>query len=102
MLWRYVNYPESHIAVKNLGHPFLFEELHPLSITELERRDEAKAREEAMLDERQVEVYLLREETLDDLAAATGLAREWFVDALAFDEDFGLQSKVYVIPQEVR
>jgi hypothetical protein len=98
---RYVNYPEAHIPIKDLGHPYLFETMRPLEPWEIRQREEDRAAEEEELDEAQVEVFLLVEETLDDLAAATGLERKWFESAMAFDKDFGLQSKIYVIPQEV-
>ena len=99
---RYVNYPESHIAIPKLGHPFLFEKMRRLEDWEVRKREEDKAAAEAELDEKTaVETYLIVEETLDDLAAATGLSREWFENAMAYDQEFGLVSKVYVIPHEV-
>lgn len=98
---RYVNYPEAHVAVRDLGHPYIYEEMRRLAPWEVRQREEKKARQEKTQDDRRVEVFLLVEETVDDLAAATGLSSEWFLDALAYDRSFDLHSKVYVIPQEV-
>lgn len=98
---RYVNYPESHIKIPGLGHPFIDERVHRLESWEIRQRNEQLALDEAKKDERQVEVYLLVEDTIEDLVAATGLSAEWFQDALGFDREFELHSKIYVIPQEV-
>lgn len=98
---RYVNYPEAHIAIKGLGHPFLYETMRPLEDWEIRQREEAHAAEEARKDEPQVEVFLLVGETIEDLCASTGLSREWFESALAFDKAFDLQSKIYVLPPRV-
>jgi hypothetical protein len=100
---RYVNYPEAHVPIRNLGHPYLYEDVRALTDEEIAERDAERARLEAEVEAQRelVEVYLLVEETIDDLAAATGLTREWFEDALAYDREFDLHSKIYVIPQEV-
>jgi len=100
---RYVNYPEAHVPIRNLGHPFIYEDVRALTPEEIAERDAERAQLEAEVEAQRemVEVYLLVEETIDDLTAATGLSREWFEDALAYDRQFEMHSKIYVIPQEV-
>jgi hypothetical protein len=45
----------------------------------------------------EIKVFLLKEETVEELMELTGLSREWFDAAIDWDESFGIE-KMYVVP----
>jgi hypothetical protein len=49
-----------------------------------------------------ITVYKLDTNTIPDLVEETGLTETQWLNVLAQDQNFGLQSKVYVVPSEVR
>lgn len=49
-----------------------------------------------------ITIYRLGTDTIPDLVEETGLTETQWLNVLAQDQQFGLQSKVYVVPSEVR
>lgn len=49
-----------------------------------------------------ITVYRLGVDTIPDLMEETGLTETQWLNVLSHDQQLGLQSKVYVIPSEVR
>lgn len=99
---RYAHYPEADIALPNLGRPVFYEEVRRLNFRELEDAAIQKQLEDQAEEDRKlITVYLLVPETIPDLMEETGLDREWFDNALKYDEDFDLNSKIYIIPAGV-
>jgi len=97
---RYASYPEADVAVPQLGRPIPFETLKRLTPEEVEDQEIQKQLEEEAEDKKQlITVYSLVPETFDDLAEETGLDRNWFESAYKYDQDFDLQSKIYIIPE---
>lgn len=99
---RYAQYPEANISLPDLGRPVRYERMAPLSFRELETMSVQQQLEEKAAKDRQlITVYSLIPETIPDLMEETGLDREWFDNAYKFDQDFGLQSKIYIVPAGV-
>lgn len=98
---RFAQYPEADIALPSLGRPVKYERMRYLSPKELEDVLDQNAAEHQSADDRDhINVFSLIPETFDDLSLYTGLPRQWFENAYTFDQDFGLQSKIYVIPED--
>lgn len=49
-----------------------------------------------------IAVYKLCDDTIPALIDETGLSEEQWRSVLTQDQNFGLQSKVYIVPQDVR
>lgn len=49
-----------------------------------------------------IAVYKLCDETIPALIEETGMGEEQWRSVLAQDQNFGLQSKIYIMPQDVR
>ncbi len=49
-----------------------------------------------------IAMYILGEDTIPDLVDETGMDADRWVRILAADRSFGLRSKVYIVPSEVR
>lgn len=96
---RFANYPEADIPLPSLGRPVPYERITRLTHRELEDLEiQAQLEAEASEKRHDVVAYSLVPETFDDLAEETGLSRQWFEDAYKYDQDFDLQSKIYIIP----
>jgi len=97
---RYAQYPEADIALPSLGRPVKYERIRHLSHRELEDAViQKQLEEEAEAKNQLITVYSLVPETFDDLAEETGLDRNWFEEAYKYDQDFDLQSKIYIVPE---
>lgn len=96
---RFVQYPESDLPVPSLGRPIPYERVTRLTHQELEdlaaQRQLQDKRDE---EDKRVVVYSLIPETFEELSDETGLPEQWFKDAYNYDQDFDLQSKIYIIP----
>lgn len=99
---RFATYPEADLPIPNLGRPVPYERVRYLTPAEIEDLEVQKQLEETAENDRKlIPVYLLVEETIPDLMEETGLDREWFESALKYDEEFDLNSKIYIIPAGV-
>lgn len=101
---RFANYPEADIAVPSLGRPVPYESLRRLRPDEIETMELQKQLESkrAELDkDEKMWVFLLIPETIEDLAEYTGLPKKHFVEMYNYDQEFGLNSKIYLIPEGV-
>lgn len=96
---RYASYPEADIALPSLGRPVPYECITRLTHQELEDAAlQTQLEDTAENDRKLITVYSLIPETISDLMEETGLDREWFDNAYQYDQDFDLQSKIYIIP----
>jgi len=99
---RYASYPEANIDVPQLGRPIPFESVRRLTEEEIEDAELQKFLEKQDAErEENMWVFLLIPETLDDLAEYTGLPKEHFESMYRYDQEFGLNSKIYLIPEGV-
>ena len=99
---RYASYPEADVAIPQLGRPIPFEQLKRLTPEEVEDQEIQKQLEAEAADKREaITVYSLIPETIPGLVEETGLDWQWFQDAYDYDQDFGLQSKIYIVPAGV-
>lgn len=99
---RYASYPEASIPIPDLGRPLPYERVRYLSRAEIEDIElQQDLEDQADNDRKLIPVYLLIEENFPDLMEETGLEREYFEELLAYDEEFDLNSKIYIIPAGV-
>lgn len=101
---RYASYPEADVAVPQLGRPVPFENVRRLTegeIEDMELQKTLQAKRDEIDSEENMWVFLLIPETIDELVEHTGLPREHFQAMYDYDQDFGLNSKIYLIPEGV-
>jgi hypothetical protein len=99
---RYASYPEADVAIPQLGRPLPFESVRRLTKEEIEDFELQKLLEKQDAErEENMWVFSLIPETFEDLAEYTGLPKEHFEATYRYDQEFGLNSKIYLIPEGV-